>query len=274
MLKVTVPGIRANTTAKWAPSDTKEIYNPLQADGMPNYTANEIEYTYNSDGFRCDEFSAPSDLPVLFLGCSFTEGIGLPLEEVWVYHYINKLRSLPQNKGKNIPLWSLALGGSGTDTMARVAYQHIDQIKPKHIIYVHSSWHRREYAYKGQVNFWLPSWKAPNDKPLNDALTCLYLDDSYTEWQSHRSLTILNLLARAHNSKIHILTNDPLLNESEMTHSNIVLYLVSDKVPVSKTLPGHILSKPGMARDCIHPGAVWQYNLYDYVWSLTKNEFE
>jgi len=50
------------------------------------YPDENIKYTLNSDGYRCDEFN-PDDVPhnFLFTGCSFTFGTGLPLKNVWSY---------------------------------------------------------------------------------------------------------------------------------------------------------------------------------------------
>ena len=61
---------RKNSIHKWAPIDAEESYSARQPDGSPNYSTVDIEYSYNSDGFRCDEFSNMSDLPITFVGCN------------------------------------------------------------------------------------------------------------------------------------------------------------------------------------------------------------
>lgn len=45
----------------------------------------KIQYSYNTDWFRCDDFSKIHDknFHVLFGGCSETEGVASPIEEVW-----------------------------------------------------------------------------------------------------------------------------------------------------------------------------------------------
>lgn len=44
-----------------------------------------VEYIYNNDGFRCDDFASQHDgkRHVLFAGCSQTEGVGGQLETTW-----------------------------------------------------------------------------------------------------------------------------------------------------------------------------------------------
>lgn len=54
-----------------------ELYNNAKDDGL-------IEYLYNKDFFRCDDFKKEHDgKHILFAGCSNTEGVGAPIEEVW-----------------------------------------------------------------------------------------------------------------------------------------------------------------------------------------------
>lgn len=79
----------ANQTLEWLPSDTKENYEKLIKD--PKHLEyfktlgwdkpGAITYKINSQGFRCDEFE-PGDYLAAF-GCSYTAGIGLPVDVLW-----------------------------------------------------------------------------------------------------------------------------------------------------------------------------------------------
>lgn len=52
-----------------------------------------VEYTYNNEYFRCDEFTnTHSGMHVLFAGCSETEGQGGNLENVWANILFNKIK--------------------------------------------------------------------------------------------------------------------------------------------------------------------------------------
>jgi hypothetical protein len=73
---------------QWLPSDTEELFiknkekrlEELKTGGWLN---TEIEYSFNNYGFRSEEFdTTPS---ILYLGCSFTVGIGLRIEHTWPY---------------------------------------------------------------------------------------------------------------------------------------------------------------------------------------------
>lgn len=111
---------RRNTVHNWYSSDQEEIYRQTSKDGFTNcYGPNDITYKFNSYGFRCDEFHQHSEFPVVFLGCSMTEGVGLPIEHTWAYMLCEKIR---QHTGKQIPFWSLAIAGTGPMTQANLLY--------------------------------------------------------------------------------------------------------------------------------------------------------
>ena len=89
-------GSLANRTVKWLPWDTEERYienlklNPqaLENNGWIN---KEFTYQFNSFAFRCEEFT--NDPSILFLGCSHTVGVGLPIEHTWPTVVANKLNT-------------------------------------------------------------------------------------------------------------------------------------------------------------------------------------
>lgn len=73
----------------WLPSETKENFeknltNPKYSKQLSYYVNNPIKYRHNSLGFRGDEvdFSIPFDM---YLGCSFTYGVGLHEKHIWPY---------------------------------------------------------------------------------------------------------------------------------------------------------------------------------------------
>lgn len=82
----------------------------------------DIDYSLNSYGYRCDEFK---DQEILTLGCSQTEGHGLPIELTWPY-----LISKKMNKG----YINLAKGGEGAQAQVIKAFKFFEEFyKPKYI---------------------------------------------------------------------------------------------------------------------------------------------
>lgn len=119
----------AGQTLDFLPTDTEENFKKLCE--VPEFLAyfksngwlepGAITYKINSHGFRCAEF-VPGEDCILALGCSFTVGIGLPIESTW-----------PELVGKELGLrvYNLGWGGNAADTCFRLAEYWIPQLKPK-----------------------------------------------------------------------------------------------------------------------------------------------
>lgn len=119
-----------NQELYWLTSDDEDFYldhvktnyNDLSEYG---WIDRKFTYKFNSHGFRCDEFS--HDNSIAFFGCSFTCGIGLPLENTWAYHVANNLK---------LKSFNLGIGSTGAGTSFRLANHYIPQIKPKLVVYL------------------------------------------------------------------------------------------------------------------------------------------
>jgi hypothetical protein len=116
--------IKANQTKYWSGSDTMQLWHrnmtdPKTYDILKQYGWDKtaITYQYNSHGFRCVEFdSTPA---YLALGCSFTEGVGLPIEQTWPAILSDKLQQ---------PVLNLGVGGSSLDTCFRLLNYYLDKL--------------------------------------------------------------------------------------------------------------------------------------------------
>ena len=119
----------ANQEFEFMPTDTKENFEKLcEVEEYREYFRNfgwlepgAITYKLNSHGFRSDEFLPDQDC-IVALGCSFTVGIGLPIESVWP-------SLVGQALGKKV--YNLAWGGNSADTCFRMAEYWIPALKPK-----------------------------------------------------------------------------------------------------------------------------------------------
>lgn len=115
----------ANKTLNWLPMDTQERYNQNLKENFDllhrfGWIDQQIEYKFNSHGFRTKEFM---DLPsAVFLGCSHTAGVGLPVENTWPYYVSNNI---------NLHCYNLAIGGGSNDLAFRISYYYLEKLKPK-----------------------------------------------------------------------------------------------------------------------------------------------
>jgi len=118
----------AGKTIDWLPMDTEERYlshlkNSYDILSENNWINNHFTYRFNSQGFRCNEFTDKEN--ILFLGCSLTMGIGIPENTRWTNIVADTL---------NLECYNLGVGGSSLDTAFRLAYKYIDKLKPKLVI--------------------------------------------------------------------------------------------------------------------------------------------
>jgi len=147
-----------------------------------NWIDSTFTYKFNSHGFRCDEFT--EDPGVMFLGCSHTCGIGLPIENTWAYLVSQQL---------NLKMINLGIGGSGLDTAFRLANHYIPQLKPKVLIHLQSHQARFSLVTKNTIYEFLPSIY-PKE-----------FEKFYFEWINYKENLILHELK--HNLAIETLCN-------------------------------------------------------------------
>lgn len=119
----------AGQTLDWLPTDTEYFFE--QAMRVPENRAyfenlgwdkpGAITYQINSHGFRCEEIQDGEPYMVA-LGCSYTAGIGLPLDVIW-----------PEIVGKQLGLKvaNLSWGGISADSCFRLAEYWVPRLKPK-----------------------------------------------------------------------------------------------------------------------------------------------
>lgn len=240
---------RINKIEYWHTCDSSEQYHSVGIKMVPiPYAPNSFTYNFNEEGFRCDSFKLPTDLPIVFLGCSITEGVGLPLEETWSYKILEKIRNITN---KNIPYWSLALGGTGIDCQVRLLYEFVHKRPIKHIFCLFPAGGRREYCLDSPtIRQWLP-----RETPVFPAhVTKLFSDPYYTAHQDNRSLMLLAAISKLQAAPIVI---------SQWGKQN--------SLPID--FPSSIDCSLDRARDAMHPGPIAHTDFSNVFWEHIKHLF-
>ena len=136
----------ANQTLDWLPMDTKELYEKNLKEKYKLLKTNDwidksFTYKFNSYGFRCEEFTNEST--IMFLGCSHTQGIGLPSECVWPELVSNNL---------NMHCANFGIGGGSLDTAFRLCHGWIKKINPKIVMLLEPPGIRFELAHSNKTS--------------------------------------------------------------------------------------------------------------------------
>jgi hypothetical protein len=267
---------RENQTHTWCPCDTLENYLPTQPDfnNRLNYKITDFNYKFNSYGFRSDEFVDSADLSILFLGCSFTEGIGLPLEHTWTHQLLNHIKQIPKYQNKNIPFMSLALGGTGLDTAARNVLLHIDKIKPKYIFLLLPSVYRRDIiltrAGQYSIVYWTPNFDSIEARGIEKML----IDDRAVMQQTLQNLLAIDFAASKYNATVFLLQESPCNFVNDFGKMMPAIKICPPRLSLSHTSTyAELFSKhPPKGRDNAHPGITWHYEWAETVWDFVKLE--
>ena len=140
----------ANQTLEWFNTDSKELYDKNLINNYNklkqfDWINKRIEYKFNSLGFRSDEFVESS---IMFLGCSFTFGVGIPLEETWTNIV---------SKHVNLPAINLGQAGGSPDTAFRLALGYVEKFKPNIIVYLQPPSTRLELVSANNIHFLFPN---------------------------------------------------------------------------------------------------------------------
>lgn len=250
-----------NQTYKWISSDTEEEYIRAIKDKDIPYGPNDVEYNYNNFGFRCDNFESWNHHPyrILYAGCSMTEGIGLPLQDVWAKQMH---QMICQNLNCNIPYWNIATAGSGIDQMIRYLYNLKDIIKPQIIISYLPNTVRRERwtddawsSWDVETSFWTWPIKIEREKEV-------FLNQRFINYQTEKNLAMLDMILNEIDCNF--------LYSSSMPDFKISNYIQSNRYIQRDHLP----EQYDYARDGIHAGpktnSIMAREAFEYFWPYIK----
>jgi hypothetical protein len=245
---------RVNTESLWHNTDSEENYIPNNSPYKPN----DFSYKFNDYGFRCDNFNQENEIPIVFMGCSITEGVGLPLEQTWSSLLLSKIR---QRTNKNIPYWSLALGGSSVDTQARMLYWFNKMHKVKFIFALFPNLYRREYClYIHHAQIWgLAFGQRPE-------LNKIFSDPYFRYYESMRSFMIIDSIVKESNIKI---CSSIWKGGKDVEEDEIITNFPNLNFYPTPT----ITSKDKCARDNRHPGSLYHTEVASIFWNKINHHF-
>jgi len=130
----------AGKTVQWDTGDSQDQYlknlkNPKLKQRLSElgWLDTQIDYCYNSHGFRTAEFDHAID--VVCFGCSFTMGAGVQQSQTWPAQ-LQKITALS--------VANLGHTGSSNDTAFRFAQHYLPVLKPRYAVWLQTDMHRIE----------------------------------------------------------------------------------------------------------------------------------
>lgn len=155
----------SGTSVEWVPMDDEDLYKKnlnkhRSLLEQNNWIDRKVTYTFNSNGFRSNEFT--DDSTVMFLGCSITTGIGVPSDDIWPTLVAKQLGMACANLGQ---------AGGSPDTAFRLCLGWIDKIRPKMVIFLRPPGIRWELVHSRKITFlgvWSSAVKSKYKSYMND----------------------------------------------------------------------------------------------------------
>lgn len=237
--------------------------NPKNWNNKDRYLA-DFDYQYNEHGFRCDSFNVDSKLPILFLGCSMTAGIGLPLKETWAYKIHQKIQT---KKNIVIPFWSLAVGGSSIDLQSLYLLSIIDIIKPKFVFLLmppivrrHVHLNNKKILYNPIKGLTFGSEKLTDkDQYIIQKAQELLTNKDYIVFESTKAMMSIDVACDKYQTKIFYMCWDRITSTDTEFLDNV------NSLKNFTQLSG-ILHTKDLARDGLHAGPKSHDEFVDYIW--------
>jgi hypothetical protein len=240
-LPAEIPHVRniefKNQTIKWSGSDQWEHFSKNLRDARSNnllknlgWDTADFDYSYNSHGFRDQEFDSREC--GLAIGCSFTEGIGLPTDVAWP-RLLSKLCG--------IHVWNLGSGGASIETTFRILEYYILKLKPKFVCVLIPPPMR--FEYNNFVNGF-PIIQA-NDLGMHPTFGKDWLSQEYNG-KTNRKKTMLAIDNICRHFSIPLAANDSQIGIGAFNLNNSI---------------------QDLARDLMHPGIKYQQYHAEYMFT-------
>jgi hypothetical protein len=130
----------AGKTLHWDTTDNQDTYlkniqdtTAYQRLSELGFLNTQIDYRYNSHGFRTAEFDRSFD--AVCFGCSFTMGTGVHSRDTWP----EQLQALT-----GLSVANLGHAGSSNDTAVRFALHYLPVLRPRYAVWLQTDMHRIE----------------------------------------------------------------------------------------------------------------------------------
>jgi|FEC22Drversion2_1045045.scaffolds.fasta_scaffold00355_20 hypothetical protein len=139
------------------------------------YKDARFTYKTNSQGWRSREIDLASpSRKIMFVGCSYTMGLGLPYDEVWTSVVTQQIEAC---LGEPVEQHNFGYPGRGNDFFAMIVHQVLPILKPDLLVVLFTQFARRTLFHRfGRHMAFLPSYVVPDYKAEHEAFIRLQSD--------------------------------------------------------------------------------------------------
>lgn len=200
--------------------DPKKFYHNDVSSTIYRLPKNSFNYAWNNNGFRTNDFSTidMNKPKSIFLGCSFTSGIGLPERDIWATKVYNHLKT----KNKNMQYINLGVAGTSIDYITLIASKAISKWKPDHVFLYTPPENRFMYTktHQNQTSIaWMQAGNLHNNVGvIGDALAKVWFKplkgiDEYVKFMRDTNIEYINTFCKLSGATFTYVINDEFLKE-------------------------------------------------------------
>jgi len=239
-------------TLEWSRSDshkrwTQNMSNPETREQLIELGYDSIggvTYTYNEHGFRTEHLHDKGN-SIVFLGCSYTEGVGVRYEDTMASIVSKRL---------NLDCINLGIGGRANDTSFRLANYWLPKLKPRIVVFQPTEHSRMEICTddreEGKVFFSIGNHVLGNQVDFNMAHR---LNDNVRLFFKHYIIPNENTFLNYNKNRFAI--------ENICMHNNIKFIQIYDGGLREWTTLDY-------GRDLMHPGIKSHQQMAEHVLQL------
>lgn len=226
----------------WGSTDSEKNYyhNLKKYHGRMHYSATDITYNFNSFGYRSPEPQVNDMTPcVVYLGCSYTSGVGLPEHECWTT-LVHK--GIEASLGTSLGYHNLGASGASNDSIARRSL-FLKAINPVLVFVFYTSILRREYIGRNNCHY----------------------EDAYGPHRGAQAKQILDI--NDYNNDMYNFIKNKAFIESVCSQKAPLISTSFEPLPIPSD--AYFFKRPDynaglgdpLARDMLHPGRIYHEKL-------------
>lgn len=143
--------------------DDKQVLDSIPPESIMKGRENwPVTYRYNSEWFRCDEFTNKHEgRHVVFTGCSNTEGVGTDIEKTWSHMVYTELSKNNKLSG----YFNLAKGGNGWQQTTNNFMTYVKRYGAPELLIINMPNILRNHKWREDLGRWIFEQKHPYDGP-------------------------------------------------------------------------------------------------------------
>jgi hypothetical protein len=241
-------------------------------------------YSFNSLGYRGEEFDPDSPVKLFVCGCSYTFGDGLELEESWPFLFKERLAKQHGLPASSVNLMNFSEGGASNDYITRILITQSARVRPDMMVAAFTNMRRFELIDE-TVAFPFGSWgmdvylekysqTGHAHMAKNGEFVFLGTDENQEKLRMIKNVLLLQYFCRSRDIPFIFLFMESLVrNDLPSALSIPTTQPLYEEIDLDLLVPIERAMKVDLAADEIHPGPRSQELMAEAAWKTYRARY-